>query len=131
MAQTASDRSAIVAPKREMHSSTNDMGFQNGSPGWKGSRSGRIDNSLEGLGMPCYGSEKRNSGRTGTGLPMTRRASCGAISLLVALGLIFAAAGPVGAEDFRQIPSVSFVKPYGGADSLPQTLTIASTGTQF
>src|SRR4029077_18057169 len=37
----------------------------------------------------------------------------------------------VGANVFRQVNAISFTKPVNGANPLPQTLTIASTGTDF
>jgi hypothetical protein len=37
----------------------------------------------------------------------------------------------VGANVFSQINGISFTKPFSGADPLPQTLTIPSTGTNF
>jgi hypothetical protein len=37
----------------------------------------------------------------------------------------------VGDNVFRQVNPISFVKPYGGADPLPQVITIASTGANF
>jgi hypothetical protein len=37
----------------------------------------------------------------------------------------------VGDNVFRQVNAISFIKPVNGANPLPQTLTIASTGTDF
>jgi hypothetical protein len=37
----------------------------------------------------------------------------------------------VGANIFQQVNAISFTKPFGGANPLPQTLTMASTGTTF
>ena len=37
----------------------------------------------------------------------------------------------VGDLVFSQVNAISFSKPFGGADPLPQTLTVASTGTNF
>jgi hypothetical protein len=37
----------------------------------------------------------------------------------------------VGDNVFRQVNAINFTKPFGGANPLPQTLTIASTGTTF
>jgi hypothetical protein len=37
----------------------------------------------------------------------------------------------VGDSVFRQVNPISFVKPFGGANPLPQVITVASTGTAF
>jgi hypothetical protein len=37
----------------------------------------------------------------------------------------------IGANVFSQINAISFIKPFGGADPLPQTLTVASPGASF
>ena len=44
---------------------------------------------------------------------------------------VFAVSGTASAASFAPIPPLSFVKPYAGADPLPQTLTLASTGAAF
>lgn len=40
-------------------------------------------------------------------------------------------AKPVTAQTFAPVPAMSFIKPFGGANPLPQILTIASVGTGF
>ncbi len=49
----------------------------------------------------------------------------GTISVTVPVSVV------VGANVFRQVNPISFVKPFAGADPLPQTLTAASTGATF
>ena len=50
---------------------------------------------------------------------------------LAVLALLQICSGWVQAQTFRQVPGLSFVKPFGGSDPLPQTVTIVSTGTNF
>ncbi len=39
--------------------------------------------------------------------------------------------GSADAQTFANIPALSFTKPFGGANPLPQTLTVGSTGAAF
>ncbi len=47
------------------------------------------------------------------------------------LALLASFSGSLQAQTFDQVPGLAFTKPFGGADPLPQTLTIATTGTAF
>jgi len=49
--------------------------------------------------------------------------------IVAILAMIFA--GAAHAQSFQQIPALSFTKPYAGANPLPQTLMVASTGAAF
>ena|ERR1700743_3388788 len=46
------------------------------------------------------------------------------------VALFFAALShPLQAQTFAPIPALAFTKPFGGANPLPQTVTVASVGT--
>jgi hypothetical protein len=45
--------------------------------------------------------------------------------------LVSAFSLPLHAQPFAPISPLFFTKPFGGADPLPQTLTVAATGTDF
>src|ERR1700687_126441 len=51
--------------------------------------------------------------------------------LILAMTLMFVLAGQVQAQQFVNIPALSFTMPSGGGNPLPQVLMVASTGANF
>ena len=52
-------------------------------------------------------------------------------SAIIVLAVGFSVTSVSQAQTFKQIPSLSFTKPFGGANPLPQVLNLVSTGAEF
>src|SRR5215813_8560220 len=51
--------------------------------------------------------------------------------LLLISGLLVLSGQKLDAQTFRTLPALSFTKPFGGSDPLPQVVSVASAGANF